>query len=60
MERQKFFEGEEVQLVYTGEVRKIRLIVNAGWYWCYFLEGEDGYRIDIDLRKIKKAIYDNR
>ena len=30
MERQKFFEGEEVQLVYTGEVRKIRLVVNAG------------------------------
>lgn len=56
MERQKFFEGEEVQLVYTGEVRRIRLVVNAGWYWCYFLEGEDGYRIDIDLRKIKKAI----
>lgn len=55
MERKKFFEGEEVLLVYTGEVRKIRKVVKAA-YQCYYLEGEDGYRVDIDLRKIKKAI----
>ena len=54
MEKQKFNEGENVILVFTGEVKKIRKVVRAAWYWTYFLEGEDGYRISTDLRKIKK------
>ena len=53
MEKQKFNEGENVILVFTGEVKKIRKVVRAAWYWAYFLEGEDGYRISTDLRKIK-------
>ena len=54
MEKQKFNEGENVILVFTGEVKKIRKVVKETWYCAYFLEGEDGYRISTDLRKIKK------
>ena len=54
VEKQKFNEGENVILVFTGEVKKIRKVVRAAWYWAYSLEGEDGYRISTDLRKIKK------
>ena len=54
MEKQKFNEGENVILVFTGEVKKIRKVVRAAWYGAYCLEGEDGYRISTDLRKIKK------
>ena len=53
MEKQKFNEGENV-IFFTGEVKKIRKVVRAAWYWSYFLEGEDGYRISTDLRKINK------
>lgn len=45
----RFKIGQFVRKV-NGEVKRISKVVKAAYY-CYYLEGEEGYYVESDLRK---------
>lgn len=49
--KQKFKKGQLVRHKYTGRIFKIRNIIFAGHYYCYYVEGIEGYFIDTDFER---------
>lgn len=54
-ERQKYFVGDTVMLVATGRVAQVTGVVKAACY-CYYLDLDEGYYIESDLRLVSKGM----